>query len=292
MVKHPASPVSRMEQLLLLCHLKKVRDNILKEFAGKIRAMDIVRNSVEFLVLGSSHAQLGWIANDREFNLGMAYQDLHCTYHLYRRYADSPALKSVIVFFSVFSYGSRLIMTGDARICAAFKVAAGVDWEDADIAKVLHLDRLCRPYRRKVGSFLSSHRPKEGDRGNIRGYVPSFTCTAEERASAHYKNSDREIDMLRFLAQLVDDAESRGQSVYVVIPPAPYEYRRAIPSGEEIFRRLKNEASRWRNVALFDHYEDARFDLRDFLDWDHLSSDGAAKLTEIVRKEMKDGKVC
>ena len=289
MVSHPLSPVSRLEQLLLLCHIKKVKDNILKTFARKVRAMDRIRDSVETLVLGSSHAQMGWIAKEGEFNLGMAYQDLYYSSQLYRRYIDAPSLKTVVIFYSVFSQGHQTIRTRDARACVTFQTVAGIDWENADVAATLHLKRLCFAYRRKTAGFLASHEYEPGDCGNERGYVPLVTGTARERALAHFKNSHRDVEMTRFLAHLVSDAGKHGHAVCIVIPPASVAYRRELPGGSQIFGDFKGTVSKWENVMLFDHYEDPRFVQSDFIDWDHLSPAGAAKLTGLVRKEIEDG---
>ena len=288
MVTSSAKIVSFWEAFFLNFHLKKVRDPILKTFARKVAACDSKRDSLETLVLGSSHAQMGWLAGPNEFNLGMSYQDLYHTYHLYKRYADSRSLKKIVVFYSVFSQGHQLIRTNDAWISATYKVVSNVPWQDSNIATELRLDRLIPSYRRKATTYLSSRMPDFAYNGNECSYVPVITRTAAERATAHFKNSRRAIDMSCFVRQLINDAALRNQVVYVVVPPVTQAYREALPDGNQIFGELTRKVQTYSNGFCFNHYGDRSFSKQDFIDWDHLSRVGAEKLTKLVKKEMEN----
>ena len=283
--------VSHLERFLIGCHIKRVKDPILKIFAKKIYAMDQTGDAMSTIVLGSSHAQMGWLAGSNEFNLGMSYQDLYHTYHIYKRYADSRSLKKIIVFYSVFSQGHQLIRTNDARVSVAYKVVANVPWEDVNIADVLRLNRLIPVYRRKAITYLSEHMPDASYRGNECLYVPVLTKTAAERANAHFKNSCRDMDMSHYLERLIQDAALRGHIVYVVIPPVTQAYRDALPNSNWIFGEFERKVAKYINAFCFNHYADERFIQRDFIDWDHLSRIGAEKLTNLVREEIRDEKI-
>ena len=289
MVAGAIRPIAAAEWLMIALHFKKIKCPLLKHLARKIRALDYMKNRVETLVLGSSHAQMGWIANGNEFNLGIGYQDLYYTYELYSRYKNCPNLKTIVVFYSVFSQGHQLIRTKDARICITFKAVANIDYEDWGYASALRLNWLLGSYRRKAANWCKSHRLDKNDFGNEYDYIPVKTKTASERALPHLKNNNRQYDMSKFLDSLAKDTEERNQRLIFVIPPATKEYRNALPEYNLLFGNLARFMQQHRNVMILNHFNDDRFSSSDFIDWDHLSLEGANKLTDIVRREMCNG---
>ena len=138
----------------------------------------------------------------------------------------------------------------------------------------------------RSAKWLLSHKNNLCMCGNERQYIPVHTPTAEARALAHLKNNCRKIDMTQYLSRIICDARAFKQSVAVVIPPVTPEYRQALPDKEVLFRPLNGIKSTFRDVQILDYYDDAAFSRTDFIDWDHLSMNGACKLTEILRERM------
>ena len=91
--------------------------------------------------------------------------------------------------------------------------------------------------------------------------------------------------MTQYLWRIVEEAKIRNQRVCVVVPPVTVQYRVALPSAKVLFKSLEDIGT-WENAILLNHYDDDRFTDADFVDWDHLSVNGAKKLTKIVREEM------
>lgn len=287
MVRNATSSVTVIERLMMAWHLKRIKCPVLKFLARKIRAFDAVKDRVHTLVLGSSHAQMGWVAERDEFNMGLGYQDLYYTYHLYKRYMDCPNLKNIVVFYSVFSQGHQLIRTRDARACVSFKVVAGIEYSDEVASVALRLNRLEGVYRRKARQWLKAHPAIVDDLGNENDYIPALTPSAKDRALRHLKNNRRDFDMTAFVNLMATEMEKRGQKLFVVIPPATFAYRQALPGADVLFSRIRGCVSRLGNAMLMNHYEDDDFlDDGDFIDWDHLSRKGAIKLTAKIRSEM------
>lgn len=287
MVRNATSQVSALELMMMALHLKKVKCPVLKHLVRKTRALDGMKDRVKTLILGSSHAQMGWTAERDEFNMGLGYQDLYYTYHLYKRYMDCPNLKNIVVFYSVFSQGHQLIRTRDARACVSFKVVAGIEYSDMAMSAALHLGWLEGVYSRKAKRWQGKHPAIVGDLGNENDYIPAMTPSAKDRALPHLKNNSRDFDMTAFLNLMATEMEKRGQKLFVVIPPATVEYRQALPDANELFSEIKKCVSRHGNAKLLDHYGDDGFcDDGDFIDWDHLSRKGAIKLTAKIRSEM------
>lgn len=78
---------------------------------SKKRALSRMKDSVETLVVGSSHGNYGFHATGNEFNFCVDSQDLYIGYEICKKYADLKNLKTVILFYSVFSRGYDLEMT-------------------------------------------------------------------------------------------------------------------------------------------------------------------------------------
>lgn len=249
--------------------------------ARKIHAADAARNRLETLILGSSHAEFGIRATEGEYNLGGAFQDLYTSFELYKRYADAPKLKRVILTYSVFSPGSDTIMTNSRDCCVAYKVLANIPYRDSTVAEKAELSRYEVLARNKAKQALRKNDTKGLDnRGNILHYWTPFEhAPDEERARDHLKNNDRGNDMSRYLRMMMTETNRRAQELVVVIPPARKAYINALPSRDILFKEL----DRIEGLRVLDFYGDEHFEDGDFMDPDHLTKDGARKLTALIR---------
>ena len=70
------------------------------------------KNKTTTLIVGSSHGLYGYRAEGPEFNLCDVSQDLYYSYRLYALSCDFPQLKTVVLFYSVFSPGHVLEKNG------------------------------------------------------------------------------------------------------------------------------------------------------------------------------------
>lgn len=270
--------------LAYLLRIKRVKDWTLYPLARKARAFKLHERETRTLVLGSSHAQMGYLAVKGEFNFGMGAQDLYYVYEIYRQYGRK--MKDIVVFYSVFSSGDLTIRSQYAYTCVAYKVVFGIDWADEAEARKHYLDSMVWTYRRKMRRWLKRHPLKEDDFGNEEDYCAFAAGLAEERAKAHLKRFHRKVDMGVYLDRLVADAKALGQKVWIVIPPASQGYRKVVNAVDGAFARAWETASRYDNVTVLDYFNDGDFNDGDFIDCDHLGREGAAKLTNKIRHAM------
>lgn len=265
--------------------IRRVKDSTLYPLARKICAFKLHEHEVHTLVLGSSHAQMGYLAKKGEFNLGLASQDLYYTYELYRRYGMH--VRDIVVFYSVFSGGSYTLKTNYAVACDSYKVVAGIDWPDETEAKKRQLHLMLGAYRRKMQRLLRRNSVNCDDLGNEELYCPFFASSAEERAKAHLKSLHRDIDMGIFLERLIGEAMTRGQRVWVVIPPACQGYRKVVNAVTGPFDRAWSAANKYENATVLDYFNDKDFNDGDFIDFDHLGKAGAAKMSAKIRADVE-----
>ena len=275
-------------ELVYLLRIKKVSD---LEFgfsgwAEKTRAIEAIKEEIDTLVLGSSHAQMGWWAEGREFNWGLAYEDLYTAYEIYRKWGRGSRVKDIIVFYSVFSPGDNNVLSPSKGVSVGIKAATGIDWLEERPGMYPQLEGAVWKCRRKCRRHLKRNKPLPGDLGNERMYLPFKTATAEERALAHLKGNKRNSKMNVYLEKLIEDADKVGQKVWIVVPPASGGYREALKNEKDMFSGVESFARRYSNTKLLNHFYDDDFTDDDFIDWDHLNNQGAKKLTSKVRQEM------
>lgn len=260
----------------------KLNCPILKRFAAKIREADRMRDQITTLILGSSHAEKGFRAHSGEMNLGSDFEDLYVSEQLFMRYEGVASLKTVVLFYSVFSPGHDLIMTRDAENAIAFKVAANIPYRDEAYARKLGLCSLERTAYRKMNRHLRKVAMEE-TYGNEKTYSTNYAkMSPEERALGHLKNNNRGNRMTDYVKMIADAADVNNIRLVIVIPPATSGYRSVLPTSRVLFNELYSIPG-LEIVNLFDSPE---FRDEDFIDPDHLSLEGAKKLTAILRNEI------
>ena len=275
-------------ELVYLLHIKKVADSEFgfSNWAEKTRAIEAIKDEIDTLVLGSSHAQMGWWAEGREFNFGKAFEDLYMIYQIYRKWGRGSRLKNIIVFYSVFSPGDNVMYSRYVNVVAGIKAATGIDWLEDRPGMYPQLEGAVWKCRRKCRKYLKRNKPIPGDLGNERLYLPFKTATAEERALSHLKSNKRNSKMNVYLEKLIDEAEKAGQKVWIVVPPAGKGYREALKDEKDMFTGVEAIALEHGNTKLLNHFYDEDFTDDDFIDWDHLNNRGARKLTSKIRQDM------
>lgn len=161
------------------------RPTCTKEIIRKARSFRTVQNSVQTLVLGSSHGFCGYQARQGEFNWCMDSQDLYYSRSIYKKYADLPSLKRVIAFYSVFSAGHILELTKEKDMCAVYKVVLDIPYRFARDEKLIESESIVKEFD-ELFPFI--RKDKFGN--NIKYNV--FPVPVEERAAKHLKNNRRE----------------------------------------------------------------------------------------------------
>jgi len=248
----------------------------------KKNALSRMKDTVETLVVGSSHGKNGFHAINNEFNFCITSQDLYTGYEIYKKYADLKNLKTVILFYSVFSPGFEEEMTNDHIAPVLYKMILNIPYRYPERYNYKKIEK-------KLAKSLSNILFDNTDacssfdaRGN---YDYSVFCTnadAKERADGHLKNNARENRQTKYVAEMQKLAEERGHALVVVIPPARSDYMRYMPPCETVFKDL----FALKNVRVLNYFGNPDFSDDDFGDTDHLNLQGALKLSGFIRDAL------
>lgn len=254
------------------------RPTCTKEIIRKARSFRTVRNSVQTLVLGSSHGFCGYQARQGEFNWCMDSQDLYYSRSIYKKYADLPSLKRVIAFYSVFSAGHILELTKEKDMCAVYKVVLDIPYRFERDEKLIESESIVKEFD-ELFPFIR----KDKCGNNIKYNV--FPVPVEERAAKHLKNNRRGNNQTAYVAEMAALAKAKGHEFYVVVPPFRSDYMALMPPFEETFKELLALDG----VKIFNFFGNENFSGGDFGDTDHLNKSGAMKLTRLIRDKISAG---
>lgn len=243
------------------------------------------KNKTTTLIVGSSHGLYGYRAEGSEFNLCDVSQDLYYSYHLYALSCDFPQLKTVVLFYSVFSPGHVLEKTAENVKCLFYKELYHIPYRFLP-------DNSFPVEKEQFDKFMRSFRPDSAlaeRNGNCKEYTffPA-NITAEQRAAGHMKNNKRPDSQNGFVVETARLAARKGHRLVIVIPPFRPDYRSCLPAFEDMFSELSKIVRQEKNIELISFLDDREFTKTDFGDTDHLTLDGAVKLTRKIRQKLNE----
>ena len=248
----------------------------------------------ETLALGSSQ-MMAYIPKENGLNLSISSQDLYYSYELYKLLnKQNPKLKNVILSFSLFTPGHCLIKTNECRMTILYKILFGIDYQFPEIAAEKHFDLIEKYYRYKLQKVYKKMQFVEGYRGGMpKNYFDTTNLNpdkAKEIALKHYKNNQRKCTQMHLLKEFIKDVQKNNQKLYLYIAPNSAEYRKNLPSEEELFKSMYETILNEKNVHVINLYNAEGYKNDEFLDNIHLNIKGAKKLSnyinEIIEEDM------
>jgi hypothetical protein len=136
--------------------------------------------------------------------------------------------------------------------------------------------------------------PIVGDDGgcNVERGPGSFNVVALAGVKLHdaVMIPEKAADNIRYLEELLKALRVRGIRAVFVTTPVSRVYAATVrrESYRHMQEVLASLCTRY-SVDYFNHMDDGRFDESDFMDTDHLDSQGATKFTRILRGEIFEG---
>lgn len=241
------------------------------EFKNKLDIVDTV-------ILGSSHAAAGFVPSiysNKSFNLASSSQDLYYSYHLVKFSIEKVKnLKSIILFFSVFSPGFTLQKTSESYKCVSYNLLYNIPYEfNPDKTLISFYNKLCK-YNLSNKKFINSN-----------GYIEQ-TCFADssypvqKRVYTHLRENKRSNSRIKYLMHIIEECKKYNIKLIVVISPARSDYKKFMPDAKDLFNDLYQLNDKLRIINLYDN---TSFEDGDFGDFDHLNKKGAIKLTKILK---------
>ena len=259
-----------------------------KEFieyvSDKKSSFELSKSSIKVLSVRGSNADFGFDTNEisDSFNLGLTSSDFFTAFYIYNLNRHSLiSLKYIFVYLSPASIGFELIKTKEKYRAIAYKYYFDIPYDDSFVesskveTKILNK---CIDLKGKKNSSLNSYR----------GYIPKKgsheIIPAALRAKTHMRENLRTPDQIEWLKRLVSAGESDGVKVLLVITPFRSDYKKHLPGSSEVFSKIYNN---FNSDIILDFYDSELFNDADLYDTDHLNSDGAKKLTKLLKEELK-----
>lgn len=235
-------------------------------------------NKLEMLALGSSHGAYSFIPEiiqKNSFNLCSTSQDLYYSYQLYKKVSNShPQLKTIVLFYSVFSSGFEIEKTNERSICSYFMYLYKIESKFKSNDLILKAKR-CKIYRKPQNVF------EKIDNGFL--YHKNNTLDGfdvNERVNRHLRENKRKNDQITYLIQLINDCNKNEQRLVIVLPPVRKDYKQLVPSNA--FDKLF-ELEKQYHFKFIDFFNSNLFDNNDFFDCDHVNLNGAVKLSNHLK---------
>lgn len=244
------------------------------------------QNQVKTLILGSSHIETSYIADEEEFNLGTSSQDLYTSYKLYEKF-NTKHLENVVLSYSNFSPWSHLVRGLSSDYTIYFKLLADIDYEEKLYAKKYNLylkEFLNVSY---IYNQYKKMKVEDSYRGNFTNYPNDYKELTSEMKETILKAENRRRDCFeKYVLRLINDTAMRNQNLYFVITPQGKELREILAEKGEMFKELYEITEKYNHIHIIDLYDSPLFEKSDFYDWQHLNYNGALKLTKIVKEKI------
>lgn len=243
------------------------------------------QNNVRTLILGSSHLEMGYKpdVDKQELNMATMSQDLYYSYNLYKLCNEMHGdIENIVISYSVFTQGHSLVWTNLSSLCVMFKSIFGIDYQYPEVARNKKCFWLEPFYNWEVKQLLKKDKSIKKSRIDESAPTRFNVKQIETIALNHFKNHQRPVSQVHYLVKILEEANARNQKVIIVLPPVTNVYKNALLD-KELFNKLYESVKEFQNIKILDYYHSDYFNDNDFCDGDHVNSEGAKKLTSLIR---------
>lgn len=286
--------------LLFLTAYEVAYRNIPNSYSLKKEYLDAKSDSVEVLVLGSSHSFYGInteYLSLRTFNAANVSQTLDYDALIYNAwFKGKSAPKYVVLTISYSTLWGKLSIGKEHWRTRKYSIYMGFgswrDWFSPDGYEFQLGDRTVLGYYVLGKDFVGC---SDAGFGTIYrcGFGKDLYETGVSAAVRHSLMSAATAELCRnniaLIGDIIDDCAEHGKKVFFLITPTYIAYREALPAAQvrrthEVLDSLHGAYPD--NTAILDFSSDGRFAATDFYDGDHLCTDGAAKLSVILNDTL------
>ncbi|MES2767208.1 MAG: hypothetical protein V4642_15135 [Bacteroidota bacterium] len=271
-------------------------------YSTKKRDFTQQMDSVEILVLGSSHALYGIDPSQfslRSYNLSNSSQTLYYDEKLAEKYLDNmPLLKAMIIPVSYFSLWYELEDTKDAWRVYFYKHFWGIESPGMQTFDSENFSYIMM-YSPEIAWFYARRGFQDTNvTGSVRpnGWIAATGHEVDQLTDSlakvrvgshdrvHFEN--RLPQNIRNLENFIQLLKKRNiEPVFITTPVSELYAKFARPQVVLKNEAIMKELSKKHNCQYFNYFRDARFTLEDFNDNDHLNPRGAVKFSRILNEE-------
>ncbi|CAN7365587.1 hypothetical protein LJR219_002156 [Phenylobacterium sp. LjRoot219] len=247
-------------------------------------------DDITTLVLGSSHGDCGFDPGPfpGAFNLCSTSQDLRHSHAIYRRVSRNlPKLKTLVLFYSVFSPGHVLEKSPSDRVYAIAlheMLDLTLAYSELDMAQA-------------AGSLKTRLAQWEPQANGRAGFFPELMTWrfddsyGVDRRTAEHMKLNASSAALVYLAAIAQLARHQGHRLVVVVTPARSDYKRSCGAPAPVPFRSLTEMRVELQLGGFDVlslWDDTRFTDAHFCDFDHIdpAGEGPALLSRTLARAL------
>lgn len=291
--------------LAFLALFEALARTIPTSYSQKYKALSTKKESVEVLVMGSSHANFGidpQYFGRPGFNIANTSQCLPQDYQLLLKYLpECKNLKLVLVPISYFTLQTDLALSPEAWRCACYSVYMGVNadasasgWELRNNSALALwegpidvLKNLKKIKKLRINEF--GYQAPEPNKQRVDEVINDRT--GQERVAYHNQIMNPSVLQLNLavLGQMAELLKKKNIQMVLLVTPVYQTYARhvAAKNYETMVNGIAAVSKRY-GIKSYNYFYDNRFDIGDFLDNDHLNERGAKKFSLILKQEVID----
>ncbi len=279
---------TRKRLLKLLCCFipshkirKRVHGSFDRYFYFKAKKSALLAPQIRTIVIGSSHARVGFYETPEDINFGIDSQDLYYSHQLYMKsLLMFPNLKRVVLFYSDFSDGNEEERSKMIEETVKYMQYFGIPPKNPVFYADQQID-LCpnfAPYEVKTPDFNDPY-PFP---------FPAHDPSPESvkiRVEKHLKGAFRGSNQTMFVERIIRSVLEEGLDLTIVVAPVRADYLSFVPVDAKPFEKLEKLLTKYDGkIRYLNCWRDPDFTDADFTDCDHLNRDGAQKLTAKIRQ--------
>lgn len=261
------------------------------------------KDKIKILVSGSSHANFGinpQYFEQEAFNISNTSQCLYQDYSVLSKYlAECKNVKTVIVPISYFTLQSDLALSPEAWRCKYYSVYMGVKgdassspFEIGNLSALVLWDgpvNVLKSLRKVKKVNINNYGFQSLDGHEVKTDDTINDSSGKARVGYHdqFMKKDLLVSNLVLLNKLAGMLREKNiKMVLVTTPVYKTYYQHVTPQNYNLMVNSLEVISKRHKVDYYNYFSDARFEISDFLDNDHLNEEGAKKFSIILKNDI------
>jgi DltD protein len=285
---------------LLLCVTENRLASVNSGYRTKREYLERSIERTQVLVLGSSHAYYGVKARmlgAPAFNAAYVAQDVYYDSRIVLKYLPRARnLRLVIVTVSYFTFETRLEDYSEGwrasyyyRYWGIPRADGGFKIEDYSLVALYGIPQTRAFWLNGFAAESRDQMDEDGSKADFLG--PDPAVEAGGRISAKLQddisNPKYVADNVRYLEEMLDALKAKGVDVVFVTTPGVRSYYEALrPDLYGVMQEKVQYLCQKYGLSYYNYLKDPRFTDDDFTDSNHLNTQGAEKLSRILRDEV------
>ena len=285
--------------ILFLLITEYLLRNIPNDYSYKNQYLEKNAKNIETLFLGSSHAYYGInpeYYSGKSFNASHISQTIDLDYKLIKKYAqDFNKLQYIVIPIDYFSLFARTSIGVESWRMKNYNIYYNMKTsiKPKDYLELFsfnlkrNLKRIKAYYYYNIDNLTCSNQGY----GNTEMEQSDLIKTGKIAAEKHTKKEKNYLkESIEIINEIISYAENNNKNILFYISPAYYTYRDNLDSIQLkiTIDKIDSISNKHKNSFYINLMGDKNFIAEDFRDADHLNTNGAKKLTQIINNYIEE----